>query len=572
MAEEGSVIVALDLGGTWIKGVAAEIGVANAELQITRIGNPLDSHATAQSYAGCIAGLCRRLAAGRAVRAVAVATAGEVDAAGRDYRVAGAHLKAMGTTPWRGFVEQDLACPVTLINDAEAFVLGVAESGLLPPDRNVGAAVVGTGLGFSVVRQGRWWKPRRRLVFLGAAWCGTGNYDEWASAVAAAARAGGDLTVFLSAPRYEAERADYLEGLARMLATAGVLHHLDEIILGGGLVEAAEAAGLDLPGRLGPRVRELVPPAFEAPRLVTARGGNRMLLRGALALAGGNAVAEDARYHGGFSSLGTEASAALPELENMTTEQVALQLIASEEDAARDLRSEAPALGRVADRIAEAIRAGGRVIYLGSGTSGRIGALDAVEIPCTFGLKEDRFVAVVAGGVADSALTIESEGEEDFSSVPDLLLLQPGPHDVVVGLSASGSAFFVRSGLAFARQRGAWTVLVHESGQIQHPCYDEALRLHSGPECVAGSTRMKAGTATKKVLNILSTAAMVRLGKVRRGRMIDVVASNEKLRRRATGILADLAELDELEAERLLAAHGYRLRDALEDLGTFVSR
>ena len=176
-------------------------------------------------------------------------------------------------------------------------------------------------------------------------------------------------------------------------------------------------------------------------------------------------------------------------------------------------------------------------------------------------------MAVVAGGLADAGLTIESEGEEDVSAVPDLLLLQPSSRDVVLGLSASGTAFFVRSALAYARQRGAWTVLVHESELAGEPCSDDAIRLHSGPECLAGSTRMKAGTATKKILNILSTTAMIRLGKVRRGRMIDVVASNDKLRRRAQGILADLAGISADEAGRLLAAHGYRLRETLQSLG-----
>jgi N-acetylmuramic acid 6-phosphate etherase len=315
---------------------------------------------------------------------------------------------------------------------------------------------------------------------------------------------------------------------------------------------------------IGRRLGDLMPPGLAVPRLALAPGGNRILLRGSLALAAATALVEGSRYKQREHPPATETVAAAPALEDMTAEDGARHLLEAEESASRDLLAEAPAIGRVAVRIADALAAGGRVIYVGAGTSGRIGALDAVEVPCTFGLPEDRFVAVVAGGVADATLTIESEGEEDFSAVPELMLLQPDPRDVVVGLSASGTAFFVRSALAFARGRGAWTVMVHEGGQQGDFCVDDAIRLHSGPECVAGSTRMKAGTATKKVLNVLSTAAMARLGKVRRGHMIGVVATNEKLRRRAASILATLAGLDDSDAERRLAASGYRLRDALD--------
>jgi predicted NBD/HSP70 family sugar kinase len=300
------VVIALDMGGTWIKGAVCAPGASRTGFEIARWRNPLETHTTAEDYADYIVGRCRELAAGRPVCAVVASTAGEVDAAGQRYRIAGAHLKAMATTPWRARAELALGCPFTLINDAEAFVLGLAESGQLSPDRNVGALVVGTGLGFSVVRQGRWWKPERRLNFLGSAWSVDGTYDAWASAVGAASGAGGDLVAFLSDPRHEASRAAYLEGLARMLASAGILYHLDEVVLGGGLVEAAEAGGLDLPQVLGPRLRHLVPPVFEAPRLILAAAGNRILLHGGLAMAMGNAAAEGVRYRGDFLSLGTE--------------------------------------------------------------------------------------------------------------------------------------------------------------------------------------------------------------------------------------------------------------------------
>lgn len=566
-SDPSAVVIGLDLGGTWIKGVAqaaAEIEAAGGALAVTRWRNPIATTDSAETYGAAVMAFCRDLAAGRPVRAVVASTAGEVDAGGRRYLIAGAHLGVMATTPWREVVEAGLGCPVTLINDAEAFVLGLASQGQLDVSWQVGALVVGTGLGFSVVRSGRWWKPSRRLNFLGCAWTGEGTYDGWASAVQAAGPADGDLVRFLSDPQYAAARDRYLEGLARMLASAAVLYHLDEVVLGGGLVDAAAAAGLEVRERLAARLPELVPPVFSPPRLRVVVDGNGLILRGILNLAAGNAVAEPARHGGGFSGLGTEGAGTAVPLEERSPAEIARHLAEAERQAAIDFVAEAPALGAVAERMAEALRAGGRVIYVGAGTSGRVGALDAVEMPCTFGVAEDRFVAVVAGGVADAPLTIEGNAEEDCSAVPDVLLLQPGPRDVVLGLSASGTAFFVRSALACARSRGAYTVLVHEGGADVSALCDAALRLHSGAECIRGSTRMKAGTATKKVLNILSTTAMIRLGKVRRGYMIDLVASNDKLRRRAERMLADLAGLSVEQARARLEQNGYRVRAALD--------
>lgn len=561
-----AVVLGLDLGGTWIKGVAqtAESAGAPSVLTVTRWRNPIATSDSAATYGAAIVAMCRELAAGRPITAVVASTAGEVDAGGQRYLIAGAHLGVMATTPWREVVEATLGCPVTLINDAEAFVLGLAAQGQLDAARQVGALVIGTGLGFSVVRYGRWWKPARRLNFLGCTWTGEGTYDAWASAVRAAGQAEGDLVRFLTDPHHAAARDGYLEGLARMLASAAVLYHLDEVVLGGGLVDAAAQAGVALAEVLAARLPELVPPVFTPPRLVVAPDGNGLILRGILALAAGNAVAEPARFRGGFARLDTEGAGAAVPLENMLPSEIACHLAESERVAAEDFVAEAPALGAVAERMAEAIRAGGRVLYVGAGTSGRVGALDAVEMPCTYGVAEDRFVAVVAGGVSDASLTIEGNAEEDFSAVPELLLLQPGPRDVVLGLSASGTAFFVRSALAYARSRGAYTVLVQEGAADVSAFCHTALRLRSGPECIRGSTRMKAGTATKKALNILSTTAMVCLGKVRRGYMIDLVASNDKLRRRAEAMLADLTGLSVEQARARLEQTDYRVRAALD--------
>jgi N-acetylmuramic acid 6-phosphate (MurNAc-6-P) etherase len=179
-------------------------------------------------------------------------------------------------------------------------------------------------------------------------------------------------------------------------------------------------------------------------------------------------------------------------------------------------------------------------------------------------MARDCFVSLIAGGSADATLTIESDSEEDFSAVPDMILLNPGPLDTVVGISASGTAFFVRSALAYAKAKGARTILIHEAAVEKETFFDASIPLHSGPEIVCGSTRMKAGTATKKALNILSTTAMILLGKVRSGHMIDLDSSNRKLRLRAVRILADLKNLSSEDAESQLRANSWDLPRTLD--------
>jgi len=299
--------------------------------------------------------------------------------------------------------------------------------------------------------------------------------------------------------------------------------------------------------------------------VIAVEEANRTILDGALALAAGDLAGESARFNRDFARLSTEAGSGGPGIETLAPEAIALRLAREEAEAAQRFLSQAPALAEGAAMAAEAIRQGNRVIYLGAGTSGRVGAMDAVEIPCTFGLGADRFLAVIAGGVADAALTIEGQFEEDTSSVADLLLLGLRPGDLVVGISASGTAFFVRSGLGFARAIGAKTILIHEAG-LEDRLADLAIRLESGPEAIAGSTRMKAGTATKKALNILSSTAMILLEKVRGGEMIDLNCCNAKLRERAIRILARQGGLPREEAATLLASHRHNLRAALDSL------
>jgi N-acetylmuramic acid 6-phosphate etherase len=223
-----------------------------------------------------------------------------------------------------------------------------------------------------------------------------------------------------------------------------------------------------------------------------------------------------------------------------------------------------PALAEASTLVAEALRAGGRLVYVGAGTSGRLGALDAAELPPTFGTPPSRARAVLAGGPRALLRAVEGAEDDREAGVAAVARLRAGPRDVVCGISASGTTPFVRAALREAKARGARTLLVTCNPAGFAPgVADVGLVADTGPELVAGSTRLKAGTATKLVLNALSTAAMVALGKVYRGRMVDVRATNVKLRARAARMVADLTGRPAPAARRLLARAGGSVRLAV---------
>ncbi len=221
-------------------------------------------------------------------------------------------------------------------------------------------------------------------------------------------------------------------------------------------------------------------------------------------------------------------------------------------------------LAQAIDLTAKALRHGGRLFYVGAGTSGRLGVLDAAECPPTFCTPPELVQGIIAGGAA--ALVRSSEDLEDRSEdgkqaiahreITDL--------DVVVGITAGGTTPYVQGALEAARQRGAKTVFMacvpQEQVKIE---VDVDIRLLVGAEILAGSTRLKAGTVTKMALNILSTGVMVKLGKVYGNRMIDVAVTNQKLRDRALRMIADLTEISREEAGELLDKSGKSVKLAL---------
>ena len=216
------------------------------------------------------------------------------------------------------------------------------------------------------------------------------------------------------------------------------------------------------------------------------------------------------------------------------------------------------------DRIATRLKAGGRLFYLGAGTSGRLGVLDAAECPPTFCSDPELVQGVLAGGAP--ALLRSSEGLEDLEAAGREDLDQRGFNtgDCLIGIAAGGTTPYVRGGLSYARSIGALAIAMAcvPSDQAPLPC-DIDIRLLTGPELLTGSTRLKAGTATKMALNIISTAVMVRLGKVFGNRMVDVSASNSKLVDRSLRILRDLGGVERDDGLVLLDQTGGSVKLAL---------
>jgi N-acetylmuramic acid 6-phosphate etherase len=225
---------------------------------------------------------------------------------------------------------------------------------------------------------------------------------------------------------------------------------------------------------------------------------------------------------------------------------------------------EIPAIARAVDAIVRSIRKGGRLIYVGAGTSGRLAVLDAAECPPTFGVSPELVQALIAGG--RRAVTGAVEGAEDSAAngARDLRAKRLTRNDVVVGIAASGTTPYVLGAMEFARKRRATTVALTSNRWTPLARHAQiVIAPQVGPEIVAGSTRLKAGTSHKMVLNMLSTAAMVRLGHVYENLMIDVVLTNQKLRDRGLRILAEASRKDLSVAEHALRQSGRNVRVAL---------
>lgn len=251
-------------------------------------------------------------------------------------------------------------------------------------------------------------------------------------------------------------------------------------------------------------------------------------------------------------------------LDQLNSLELVQRINAEDQTVAQVVQVALPAVAQAVDGIVARLKQGGRVLYIGAGTSGRLGVLDAVECVPTFSASPELIQGIVAGG--NRALTQSVEGAEDDAAAGAHALKQRDLQavDAVVGIAASGRTPYVLGALAYAQEVGALRVGI--ACNVPSPVLDAAevaIGLPVGPEIITGSTRMKAGTAQKMVLNMLSTASMVQVGKVYGNLMVDVQVTNEKLAQRARRIVMQLTGLDEAAAAQLLGEAGQHVKTAV---------
>ena len=256
-------------------------------------------------------------------------------------------------------------------------------------------------------------------------------------------------------------------------------------------------------------------------------------------------------------------------IDKMSAEEIVNVMQSENYNAVRAIENAKTDIAKAIDAAANSISRGGRLFYVGAGTSGRLGVLDAAECPPTFGVSQNTVIGIIAGG--EKCLTRAAENEEDDreSGRADLEIYNLTPNDTVVGISASGGAEYVAGALEYANSAGAVTVSIannfdtkiEKNAQIN-------IVADTGAEVIAGSTRLKAGSAQKMILNMISTGAMVRTGKVYKNLMVNLKPSNEKLARRTVNIVSAVLKCSETEAQNALKKSGWDIKAAIGAAGT----
>jgi N-acetylmuramic acid 6-phosphate etherase len=248
----------------------------------------------------------------------------------------------------------------------------------------------------------------------------------------------------------------------------------------------------------------------------------------------------------------------------MSALEIVQAMNSEDKNVAETVKLALPEIAEAVHLIADRLRQGGRLFYVGAGTSGRLGVMDAAECPPTFGVSPELIQVIIAGGV--TALTDEIEGAEDDLGAGEAVMKNAGVNvkDVVLGISASGNTPFVLAAMDYAKQQGSARIgLACEMNSVLLKNVDVAICVPVGPEILYGSTRLKAGSAQKMILNMLSTAVMVKLGKVYKNHMVDLQVSNIKLLQRAEVMVAELGEVPQETAAKLLKETGNNVKTAI---------
>ena len=253
----------------------------------------------------------------------------------------------------------------------------------------------------------------------------------------------------------------------------------------------------------------------------------------------------------------TESESLYHDLEKMSVRELLESINTEDQKIPLIVRKSIPEIEKLVEAIVSRMKKGGRLFYLGAGTSGRLGIVDASEIPPTFGLDHGYVIGLIAGGDGAIRKAVEMAEDNEELGWTDLQPYNPSQRDVVIGIAASGTTPYVIGALKRARENGIFTgAITCNTGTPLAEQADVAIEVITGPEFVTGSTRMKAGTAQKLVLNMITTSAMVRLGRVKGNKMVNMQLTNQKLIRRGTKMISDETGLDAETSKKLLLLHG----------------
>jgi N-acetylmuramic acid 6-phosphate etherase len=259
----------------------------------------------------------------------------------------------------------------------------------------------------------------------------------------------------------------------------------------------------------------------------------------------------------------TEIDSLYSDLEKMSTREMLTNINAEDYKVAEVVRQQIPIIEKLVDAIVPKMKNGGRLFYIGAGTSGRIGVLDASECPPTFGVSHEMVIGIIAGGDTAIRKAVENAEDDAEQAWKDLQTFNITENDVVIGLAASGNTPYVVGGLQKAKENNLITGAIYcNSKGIMSEIADYSIELVVGPEFLTGSSRMKAGTSQKLVLNMISTSVMIKLGRVKGNKMVDMQLSNKKLVNRGAEMIVDELNIDIEKAAELLKKYG-SVRQAL---------
>ncbi|MBT8237081.1 MAG: N-acetylmuramic acid 6-phosphate etherase [Croceitalea sp.] len=264
----------------------------------------------------------------------------------------------------------------------------------------------------------------------------------------------------------------------------------------------------------------------------------------------------------------TEQASLYDHLENMSTADLLSNINKEDQKVALAVEGVIPEITALVNALIPRFDKGGRLFYIGAGTSGRLGILDASEIPPTFGMPHDRVIGIIAGGDGAIRKAVEFAEDNTMQAWQDLKAFQINDNDVVVGIAASGTTPYVLGGIADAKANGLLTAgITNNPGSPLATEADISIAIEVGPEFVTGSTRMKSGTSQKLVLNMISTALMIKIGRVKGNKMVDMQLSNIKLVDRGTRYLVEALNLTYTDAEKALKKYG-SVREAIRALSS----